>query len=533
MTAPTPAATGTLGATPLSQLLVYALERSLTGAFVFQSPENSANRSALTLVRGIVVKARVPSTTTALGQVCAQLGFVDAADIEQTAKQPRTRLFGEHLYDLGLIEREQLNAALYEQLYRQLESIAKLPGETQYGFYDGQNFLESYGGPALEVDPLLAIGRVTRVKPLSIQVTARVIAGLGETVLQLHPQARVGRFDFDASEQTILDVLRAKPQSYSDLMATDLLEPSRLAQLISLLALTKHLHVPGGLPLGVVASQSVSPVIVRRALPRIPSSVTPPDRESITSSPPAANDRRQEILDKVRALESADFYQVLGLEPGADVARIQSSFLQLAKAWHPDRLPPALSDLKPEVTKIFARMTEAHQILSNVKNRAEYDKLRAGGGNSEDEQRKVQEVLRAAAAFQKAEVLAKREDWTQALKFAEQAYQGDPEQAEYAALYAWVAAHTPERNESNSYEDLLEVLHRAVKQQRNNVRVRLYRAAVYKLAGLGVEAMRDYRTVSELDPTNVEAQREIRLHRMRKDSSPPPGVLKRFFNKKP
>lgn len=533
MTAPTPAATGSLGATPLSQLLLYALERSLNGALVFQNPENPVQRSAVTFSGGTVVKARVPSASTALGQVCVQLGFVDAADIEETAKQARTRLFGEHLFDLGLIEREQLNSALHEQLYRQLEWIAKLPDATQYGFYDGQNFLESYGGAALEIDPLLAIGRVTRVRPLSDQVTARVVAGLGETVLQLHPQARVGRFEFDASERTVLDVLRAKPQSYSELLATELLAPGRLAQLITLLTLSKHLNVAGSQPLGVTVGQSVSPTMVRRVVPRITQSATPPDRESITSVPPVSVDRRREIVEKVRSMENADFYQVLGLEAGVDSSAIQVAFLKLAKTWHPDRLPAALNDLKPEVTKIFARMTEAHQILTNPKNRAEYDKLRAGGGNSDDEQRKVQEVLRAAAAFQKAEVLARREDWAQALKFAQQAHAGDPEQAEYTALYAWIAAHAPERSESNNYDDLIELLHRAVKQQRNNVRVRLYRAAVLKLAGQSVEAMRDYRTVNELDPTNVEAQRQIRLHRMRKDSSPPHGVLKRLFNKKP
>lgn len=478
----------------------------------------------------MVVKAKVPAQATALGQVCASLGFVDLGDIEETAKQPRQRLFGEHLYDLGLIERDQLNSALYEQLYRQLEWIATLPEETQYGYYEGKNFLEAYGGPPLEVDPLLAIGRVARIKPLALAVTARVIASLGETVLQLHPQARVGRFQFGASEVTILDVLRAKPQSYRELMDTELLDPARLAQLVSLLALTKHLNVPGGYPLGVAAGQSVSPVMMRVAPAKV-ASVLPAENDRVSSTPPETMDRRREILEKVRAFENADFYQVLGVEPGAEVAVIQGAFLQLAKVWHPDRLPAALSELKPEVTKIFARMTEAHQILSNLRNRAEYDKLRAGGGNSDDEQRKVQEVLRAASAFQKAEVLAKREDWAQALKFAEQAYQGDSEQAEYAALYAWVAAHALERGQGNSYDELLDILHRAVKQQRNNVRVRLYRAAVFKLAGQGVEAMRDYRSVSELDPTNVEAQREIRLHRMRKDSSPPPGVLKRLFKK--
>lgn len=509
---------------------MYALERSLTGAFVFQFPDDPTLKSSLTFRRGVVVKGRVPSAETALGQVCVRLGFVEARDIEETAQQPRTRLFGEHLYDLGLLERDQLNTALHEQVYEQLEWLAQRPLLTQFGYYEDKDFLQTYGGPPLETDPLLAIGRVARAKPLAPLVTERVISSLGSTVLQLHPQARVGRFEFDASETTILDVLRAKPQTYAELVATELLEEARVARLIALLAITKHLGVPGGYPLGVSASQSVTPVMSRRAISQRAASVTPGERVSV-SSVPEVSERRAEILQKVRDLENADFYQILGVDPGADSTTLQSAFLQLARHWHPDRIPAGLGDLKPEVTRIFARMTEAHQILSNVKNRAEYDKLRGGGGNSDEEQRKVQEVLRAASAFQKAEVLAKREDWEQALKFAEQAYHGDSQQAEYAALYAWVAARMPDRSQSGSYDDLIAILHRAVKQQRNNIRVRLYRASVLKLAGQYVEAMRDYKFVVENDPTNVEAQREVRLHRMRRDSSPPPGVLKRLFKK--
>lgn len=528
MSAPSLAATGSLSATPLSQLLIYGLERSLTGSLVFQF--GSGPRSALTFAKGVVVKARVPSVDTSLGQLCVRLGLVEASDIEQTLKQERSRLFGEHLYDLGLIEREQLNAVLVEQVYVQLEWLARMPADAQYGFYENQDLLANWAGRPLELDPLVAIGRVTRANPLSTQLTNRVVAGMGDVPLQLHPQARVGRFEFNASQTTVLDVLRAKPQSFRELLATELMGPRDLEHLVTLLALTKHLQVPGGLPLGVNSTQSVSPVIARRALSRRGNQMSGPQsvREPQSTIPPGSEERRAEILRKAETIESGNFYQVLGVEPGADVGVIQSAFLQLAKRWHPDRLPAGLADLKPVVTRIFARMTEAHQILTNPRNRAEYDKLSAGGGNSDDEQRKVQEVLRAASAFQKAEVLAKREDWVAALKVAEQAYQGDPNQAEYGALYAWIAARA---SDSPNYPELLQILNRAVKMQRNNVRVRLYRAAVFKLAGQAQEAMRDYRVVSDLDPTNVEAQRELRLHRMRKESSPPPGVLSRIFKK--
>ena len=539
MSSPAPVATGTLGTTPLSQLLIYGLERSLSGSLVFQPMRSSGAgqegtaKCALTFSGGVVVKARVPHVETALGQVCVDLGFVDPADVEQTAREARTRLFGEHLYDLGLLEREQLNTALLEQLYRQLEWIAQMPVDTRYGYYEGQDFLQGWGGQGLDIDPLAAIGRVARVAGLAAAVVERVVASLGGVTLQLHPQARVGRFAFNASETTVLDVLRAKPQSYAELLATELLGEVQLRALVALLALTKHLQVGGGFPLGVVASQSLSPLMTPRAAPR----KKPPSAQDLvvpvadSSDGLPQDERRAEILAYAKQVETADFYQVLEVDKTAETAVIQAAFLRHAKRWHPDRLPIELSDLRGMVTRVFARMTEAHQTLTHAKNRAEYDKLRAGGGNSDEEQRKVQEVLRAAAVFQKAEVLARRGDWHAAEPLARQAHEGDPEQAEYAALYAWVVARSGQRSGDEQYEDLLAILHRAVKRQRNNVNVRLYRASVLKLAGRITEAMRDYRAVAELDPSVVEAQRELRLHQMRKESNPPQGMLRRLFKK--
>ncbi len=537
MSSPTPVATGTLGTTPLSQLLIYALERSLSGSLVLQSgveDSESFVKCALTLGRGVVVKARVPKAETALGQVCVELGFVDARDVQETLRQERNRLFGEHLYDLGLLERDQLNSALLEQLYRQLEWIAVLPADARYGYYEGHDFLQTWGGHNLDSDPLAAIGRVARRTPLSTAVTERVIASLSELTLQLHPHARVGRFELNASQRTVLDVLRAKPQSYAELLATELLEEAELKALLSLLALTKHLQLGDGFPLGVTVGQSLSPLMVPRATPR-KNLLSVGDADDVPSSRSGAlaqDTRRDEILARASTLEGSDLYALLEVEPDAEAATIQAAFLRQAKTWHPDRIPPELADLKGVVTRVFTRMTEAHQTLSQPKHRAEYDKLRASGSNSDEEQRKVQAVLRAAAAFQKAEVLARRGDWRGAEPLARQAHEGDPEQAEYAALHAWIIARSGQRTSHEQFDDLLTTLSKAVKQQRNNVNVRLYRAAVLKLAGRLNEAMRDYRAVAELDPANVEAQRELRLHRMRKESNPPAqGVLRRLFKK--
>jgi tetratricopeptide (TPR) repeat protein len=168
--------------------------------------------------------------------------------------------------------------------------------------------------------------------------------------------------------------------------------------------------------------------------------------------------------------------------------------------------------------------------------RADYDRLSREGGAEEDEQAKVQQVLRAVTAFQKAEVLARRGDWAGVEKLAEQACEDDPEQAEYAALLAYarsrVGRHAPD------YSDVLGLLNPAVDREPKNTRIKLYRAQVLKQAGKMNEAIRDFRAVVEADPANVDAQRELRLYKMRRGEAPgeikaeqPGGLLGRWFGK--
>jgi len=73
-----------------------------------------------------------------------------------------------------------------------------------------------------------------------------------------------------------------------------------------------------------------------------------------------------------------DYYKVLGLNNDASEADIKRAFHRLAKKYHPDLHP---DDKNAEAR--FKEISEAHEILSDPKKKAEYDELRkygAGGG---------------------------------------------------------------------------------------------------------------------------------------------------------
>jgi tetratricopeptide (TPR) repeat protein len=147
------------------------------------------------------------------------------------------------------------------------------------------------------------------------------------------------------------------------------------------------------------------------------------------------------------------------------------------------------------------------------------------GGASSDEQEIVQKVLRAATAFQKAEVLFRRGNAEEALKYAQVAVENDPEQAEYVALYADLISQDKER--AGDFKAVLKMVNDAKRLQPENRKVRFYRARVLQRAGQPDQAYREFRAIADEDPRNVDAAREVRLYEMRrgkKSTGPrPPG----------
>jgi len=216
------------------------------------------------------------------------------------------------------------------------------------------------------------------------------------------------------------------------------------------------------------------------------------------------------------ALANKDYYEILEVDRTASKPAIQSAYFQLAKAWHPDRLANELQEIRDLVTRTFARISEAHQVLCDEEQRQDYDRVLKEGGGTAAEQEHVQNVLRAVGHFQRAEVLFKRGKFDAALEEAKAATEADPEQADCIAFYAWMLAHTPEREASGNYKDLIATLSSVVKQHPGHESARLYRAQLLKRMGQDDQAARDFRVIAEKNPKNLEATREVRLYRMRK-----------------
>ena len=170
-------------------------------------------------------------------------------------------------------------------------------------------------------------------------------------------------------------------------------------------------------------------------------------------------------------------------------------------------------------------MSEAHTTLGDDEQRARYMKLLSEGSGSPEMQDAVAKVIEAAQNFQKAEVYFKRNDLAQAEVYCRHAHEPDATQPDYLAMLAWLLASKPENQSPEKALECIKMLDRAASMGEGRCeKAYFWRGMLYKRIGKVDQAAKDFRRAVDLNPRNIDAAREVRLHNMRggRSSTPPP-----------
>ncbi len=85
--------------------------------------------------------------------------------------------------------------------------------------------------------------------------------------------------------------------------------------------------------------------------------------------------RKRRILDTFYQLDGVSHYELLGIDASADKKAIKAAYFEIVNVFHPDRyFGKSLGSFKPKLERIFARITEAHDVLTRQASREEYDR---------------------------------------------------------------------------------------------------------------------------------------------------------------
>lgn len=263
-----------------------------------------------------------------------------------------------------------------------------------------------------------------------------------------------------------------------------------------------------------------------------PASTQPVSQRIIEAVP--LDKRRTQVESKITRIDMENHFEVLGVKETASVLEIRDAYFSMAKLFHPDRLAD-MPDLRQKAQAAFTRISAAYNELSDDKKRAAYiNKLHEGDGQgptsatSRGDQATIGRAVNAALEAQKAELFLKKNELAAAETHAKMASLADPDQPAYTALLVWIQAlqrpaPTAEEGKTNqAYDDLITTLNQLLAKEPNFERAVYYRGVLFQRAGQPEKAFKDFSKALELNPRNIDAAREVRLHKLRNEKPEPP-----------
>lgn len=508
---PEPIASGTLVKTPLPHLLVYLDQKKLSGTLaLWPDPGAEAEQKTdrVLLLKGVPVAGR-----------------------------------------------------LIEPVSNLREGLLKLFARTAapYAFYEG-NLLgdDRISG---RVDPLSLIAESLRFVARD-DVIAQVLARFGELPLRIAQGVELKRYDFRPEERALVELLQAEPASVAQLVQGCGLPEPRARRLVYLLAITKALapfdpavQAQAGsrpreraqpepiVPDDDTIDQSMRPVDVAAAavsaapkssgagagsgelgsmhsrLERLHS--IPPPPESVADE---LRQRWLRVVAKGRLMENQNYYEMLDLDKDAKPSDARAKFYQLAKEWHPDRLPAEMEPIREHVQIIFSYMSEASSVLGDEQQRMAYLQTVREGGGTPATDKLMQAILDTAMEYERVLVMARRHEYDAAIELLRKLLSMVKDEPDYHAMYAWLLMQKFPGQEA-PLPKMLESVNRAIELHDRHERANMLKGQILRRMGKHGEALRFFRIVAEINPRNIEAVREVRVATMR-TSTPPKGKHK-------
>ena len=527
---PKPLAEGTFSKTPFAHILVYLMEKKLGGSLVVTDGPGEAT---IYFREGMPAKVVSSIKGKGLGQVLFDLKRISREQLTECQKEMNASggFAGEILLRQGAIDGVGLVRGLRGQTLLKIVDVFQMSGG-RYAFYENVNLLVGEGPDELfPVDPFPVLMAGARLHGKTMKLDKVLDTAKGRW-LSAPPVAALKRFKLTPQEQDLCLDLVSKPRNMEDLIESGKYNLQVVRSVLYVLIITKVVTLGSKPPAADLTSKPPAPK------PKLDSIVPP--AVSLEESDPQLLALRKAIVSKAEQMTKQNYYEMLEVPLGAPTEEVRKAFFKMAKIYHPDRATASgMEDLLETLQYVFSNLSEAHATLVDPDTREEYGAAISDGmkrtsqmpGPADEDT--VRDVLEAEKLYQKGVVLMRRGQNAKALELVDTARRMNPDEGEYLA--AWAKLQAASRGADDNLDDLISSMRRALEMTPKSERVNLFMGELLKRAGRPSEALAHFQKVVEINPRNIEAARELRIMRIKREKElereKKGGFLKRFLKK--
>jgi len=260
-----------------------------------------------------------------------------------------------------------------------------------------------------------------------------------------------------------------------------------------------------------VGGEVVRPTVATE--PRVEAAPQSTDEEQLAA---AIDARFHEVQAK------KDYFTLLGVPRSATTEEVKNAFLQLAKVFHPDRLPSSLHPLSPKITAIFEAIREAYETLQVESKRKAY-LASLDAPNQSGPAKTAKAADEAVEALKAGDVLMRKRDFEAAEQEYHRANRLDPKPI-YRAAEAWAIYLDPTRKaEAGAAKQMMTD---ALRSDPDCDRALYQLGVIARVEGMIDRAEKYFREALRINPKHVEAAQELRIIEMRKKGSGKRGFFR-------
>jgi hypothetical protein len=370
--------------------------------------------------------------------------------------------------------------------------------EGAYGFWDGDLVGEAIGVIRGTVDPFTFVNE-SRRGHVRDQVIAGVVDRYRGLRVSLVPDADLKRLGLRGVEARVAEQLRQQPRLTEDFIEHSELAPSEARKLMYLLLVTKQ-----ALPEGLDASSTSG---VRSAIGSAPPGPARTTLESGASAAPSVRPPAHASTIRPSAAGSPS-------TPAASPSRSPSKpGVRVSTPSGAQTAPPARTS-----SPSSASLPAWQQLASLRPGSAQPGPSRSAPPPSIPTPSMAPppvEALDEAGKLRRAEQLAERRNFADAARIVDDLIACDPKNADSHAMRAWILYQ--QFTGARPARPLLDAIEGALRLDEEHPRALYVKGLIFKRIGKQKDAVRYFQRALDANPQHIEAQRELRLAKMRRD----------------